>query len=216
MSISFKSGFDSNVISGVSYGDVTLVRNDNADKASAQVKVYSNAFTALFGRLLSFIWHNSDNKQIKAMYIADVIKRIGGQTRGRAEFIKSLNNTINANSGTPLQARVVCQIEADLKSLKGLKVKVAPSQAKIIKAAKHKQAIQVLETTKKTLLNLEKAFSPTKSYVSPKNIPNITALKPYHQNEILKFVAEKGRCSNNDWQIAHWNHVHKSLEAQIK
>lgn len=224
MSVSFSRSFRSDVasVSDSSNADVLIALQRNSDKPSAGVKLYSNAVSAFFGRIFSFIWHNSSNKSLKADYINDVVQRVGVKTPGRAAFIKTVEGLVNKSSGMPLQARIIKQIESELTALKAEVVKAPPSELRAEKQQKSKEAGQ----SHSKFLNIkrqleEEASKGLKSDIGKKGhkifilptAPDISSLNEHHKKMLQKYVDEKKQSAPRaSDQAIFWHSIDDGLK----
>lgn len=120
--MSITHGFSSHV-----FNAVNLVENDKLtsvsfakDHETPVALTYRNAFTAFFGRMISWVFDGSNNKSLKDRYVADMTSRANAgvvDNDAKAEFLRKLSDAVDVSSRKPLSVWVVKQLEGDLKKL---------------------------------------------------------------------------------------------------
>lgn len=223
---SFRAALANNA--DVSNADVSFTRNENDSKAN--VKSYSNAVAAFFGRIISFIWHNSDNKLLKASYINDITQRIGKQAPGRADFLKTVEGLVNKTSGAPLSARTVRQIEVKFQELKSVGAGAGHSLSRQEKEVSSKLAKQAFNLSRQTVSSikeelLQKADNEPEVVRSKKGhplqlapkVPDTSVLIPRHMTELMEFArGQEENAPRASLQSLYWGSVVNDLKANIK
>ncbi|MFT0891392.1 hypothetical protein [Pseudochelatococcus sp. G4_1912] len=101
------------VSSSVSNDKLADVKWASADSAATTV-TYRNAFTAFFGRAVSWVFDGGANKSLKDRYVADMMARTSVTGAARDEFLKTLSGLVDVNSRKPLSAYVVKMAEEKL------------------------------------------------------------------------------------------------------